>query len=152
MDVMFVIVLIIIGAYLYYNYSSEEMQKQQQIQERQAYINRGIAACNSADDPAPEARAPRHTGDAIDDLASTIDVIGAKMDVSNIQSKLDEATLAGNTALINQLHYELEAAKRTRDIRVAENERRHKIARAHDQALKDIADCREYRASVLKIE
>lgn len=146
--------VIVVGTYLIYNMmeNSEEQQKrraqieqQRQQQEQQEGTTRGIEACKRAAAPPPEARAPHDTGEAIDDLSSVVDSITASLNVSNIQHDLDEATLAGNTELMNKLRGELDVAKRAQASQNAEKDRRLAIARAHEAALKDIADCRKFR-------
>lgn len=146
--------LIIIGSFVLYNMVENsdsaikqraEIERQRQEQAQQERRAKGIAACNRAANPPPEARAPRDAADAINDLSSTLDGITAKLDVSNIQHNLDEATLAGNAGLANKLRGDLETAKRAQADKDADNARRRAISEAHEQALQDIADCRQFR-------
>ncbi|MGO8798934.1 MAG: hypothetical protein ACLQJL_07585 [Roseiarcus sp.] len=143
--------LIIVGGFVVYNAmqkSPEEQQKERAQTEQQRQEERtaqGNEACRRAAAPPPEARAPHDTGDAIDDLSSVVDGMTAKLNVSNIQHKLDEATLAGDTAQMHKLRGDLNDAKRAQEAQQAETDRRLAVARIHEAALQDIADCRKFR-------
>jgi hypothetical protein len=103
----------------------------------------GNAACLRAENPAPEARASQTTGDALNGLSLTLDVAGDRIEVSTLQRHLDEATLAGSPT--EGLREELARAKQKLAVDAAESDRVHAISAAHDQALKDLADCRAFR-------
>jgi hypothetical protein len=146
--------LVIVGSFIFYNVmeNSEEGVKrraefelQQQRQAEQERITRGIEACNRAANPKPAARAPRGAKESIEDITHTLNTMSADMDVSALEHQMDEATLAGDSELVNKLRGDLNVARRAAALKHAEERRREFAAEAHEQALKDIADCRKFR-------